>query len=163
MPRLSFSLESTEKKIIFAKYARYLLYQLLFSLSIGYLEGLSPGPNEDEGMRINEYNMNWRRMNRELMQESSALILYSAMHKKRYKFYNQDFYAQKSLKKLLSIKNPKSWKKWSNWHQSQTFRPIWVDFIINWKLGVVNWCKTFKWLLKLTLIISRFFELTLNW
>ena len=32
--------------------------------------------------------------------------LYSAMHKKRYKLYIQDFCAKKSLKKLLSIRNP---------------------------------------------------------
>ena len=38
---------------------------------------------------------------------------YSAMHKKRYKLYIEDFYDQKLLKKLFSMKNPKSWKKWS--------------------------------------------------
>jgi len=32
---------------------------------------------------------------------------YSAMHKKRYKFYFQDFYAQKSIKKLFSMKKSK--------------------------------------------------------
>ena len=75
-------------------------------------------------------------------------VSYSAMHKKRYKLYIQDFYAQKSHKKLFSMMNPKSWKKWSNWHQSQTFWSIWLDFIMNRKLGVVNWCKIFKWPLK---------------
>ena len=89
-----------------------------------------------------------------------VLSCYSAMHKKRYKFSIQDFYAQKLLKRLFFMRDPKSWKKWSDWHQSQTFWSIWLDFIISWKVGVVNWCKIFKWLLKLTLIISRFFELT---
>ena len=88
--------------------------------------------------------------------------LYSAMHKKRYKFSIQDFYAQKLLKRLFFMRNPKSWKKWSDWHQSQTFCLIWLNSIINWKLGIANWCKISKWLSKLSLIISRFFELTLN-
>ena len=88
--------------------------------------------------------------------------MYSAMHKKRYKFYIEDFYAQKLFKNFFSMRNPKSWKKWSDWHQSQTLWSIWLDFIINWKLGVANKCKIFKWPLKLSLIISRFFELTLN-
>ena len=33
------------------------------------------------------------------------------MHKKRYKPYIEDFDAQKLLKELFSMRNPKSWKK----------------------------------------------------
>ena len=39
------------------------------------------------------------------------VVRYSAMHEKRYKFFFQDFYAQKSHKFFFSMRFPKSWKK----------------------------------------------------
>ena len=37
-----------------------------------------------------------------LFNKTNLFSMYSAMHKKRYKFYIQDFYAQKSLKICFS-------------------------------------------------------------
>ena len=84
-------------------------------------------------------------------------VTYSAMYKKRYKFSFHYFYAQKWLIKLFSLRNLKSWKKLSNWHQSQSFWPIQSESIIDWKPGIVNICVIYKWLLKLSLIKFNWF------